>query len=636
MKKIKKMLSHSIYRRTFYLYAISSVLIMMTILICVFGMVSAEVKKQAKETSYQILQQLVSSSDRVCEDIGNMMSSILSKGKALKVMQNTEVDKTDEYWLFLELQNLQGYYSYIDNIAVLNLNQDICVQSIGANEFTSETLETARAMVETNQYILPRDISVVGKTKSVITFLQYYPSQNSGILVDINSDIFQYSLNEQTKTARVVYLIDTSGKPVTKVTREKFNDEMMIAEYLFQIVSDMEMKENNGVYDDRRNQQMVLVTKSESLDWWFCDILSYSYFNEQYKKMSIIFVGIAGVILGACVLTAFLYSKKTNRKLLKIANHCRRIAGLDELPTDNELAYIEKTMSHISHEKYMNENYINFWFLKNLISGQGIPFILSKEKILSLQEKYASPCYAVLLIGIQTKEEIQEDRRKEEYGIYRFMICNLADEIFGENYRCKAVDLEESIVAVLLFINSETISEDYLLCYNKLRDFAEDNMGLLLAGSLGSIVNSQGEVFLSYEKARQYMKVSNLIGKKELIDSNQVSNVNYQEKNQKLVESIIEYTELNYSDADLSLKSISQMFHLSTAYVGKIFKTIQGNSYASYLVNYRLEKSKTLLLETNKTVNEIAGELGFTNATYFTTLFKNEYGMTPTTFRNKG
>mgnify|MGYP000128807853 CR=1 FL=1 len=636
LKNIKKIFSHSVYRKTFYLYAISSVLITAIILLCVFGVVSSEIKKQAKETSYQLLQQFVSSSDRVSEDIGNMMSSIYSNGKTLKVIQNMKVDKVDEYRLFLNLQNLQSYYSYIENIAVLNLNQGVCVQTIGANEFTAETMKTVGTMIEKEQYILPRDIRVLGSEKSVISFLQYYPSQNCGILVDVNSNMFQYSVNEQAEIARVVYLIDAEGKPVTKVTRQKLNDEVLISDYLFQIVSGLKADDNNGVYDDRKNQQMVLVTKSDGLNCWFCDILSYSYFNEQYKKMSAIFVGITATILGISVLAVFLYSKKMKEKLLKIANYCRSIAGMEKLPTDNELAYIEKTMSRISHEKRMNENYINFWFLKNLILGQGMPFILSVEKICSLQKKYDSPYYAVLLINIQKKEEIPEDKRKEEYGIYRFTICNLADEIFGESYRCKAVDLDENVVAVLLFIHSSTISDDYLLCYNRLRDFTENNIGLFLSGSLGSVVDSQSEVFLSYEKAKQYMKVSNLIGKKELIDSNNISNVNYQEKNQKLVESILEYTELNFSDPDLSLKSISQMFHLSTAYVGKIFKTIQGNSYASYLVNYRLERSKTLLLETNKTVNEIAGELGFTNATYFTTLFKNEYGMTPTTFRNKG
>lgn len=636
LKNMKKILSHSVYRKTFYIYAISSVLITAVILLCVFGVVSSEVKKQATETSYQLLQQFVSSSDRVSEDIGNLMSSIYSDGKTLRVVQNTKTDKVDEYRLFLQLQNLQGYYFYLENIAVLNLNQGVCVQTIGANEFTAETLMTVGTMIEKGQYILPRDINVLGRTKSVITFLQYYPSQNCGILVDVNSAMFQYSVIEKTEPAREVYLIDVDGNPVTTVTRGKLNDDEMISDYLFQIVSNLKTDDNNGVFDDKKNQQIVLATKSEGLNCWFCDILSYSYFNDQYKKMSAVFVGITAALLGVSVLTIFLYSRKTKEKLLKIANHCRSIAGMDQLPTDNELAYIEKTMSHISHEKRMNENYINFWFLKNLISGQGMPFILSKEKISSLQKKYDSPYYAVLLISIQTKEEIPEDKRKEEYGIYRFTICNLADEIFGESYRCKAVDLDENMVAILLFSRSATISEDYLLCYNRLRDFAEDNIGLLIAGSLGSVVESQEEVCLSYEKAKQYMKVSNLIGKKELIDSNHISNVNYQEKNQKLVESILEYTELNYSDPDLSLKSISQMFHLSTAYVGKIFKTIQGNSYASYLVNYRLEKSKLLLLETNKTVNEIAGELGFTNATYFTTLFKNEYGMTPTTFRNKG
>jgi YesN/AraC family two-component response regulator len=101
------------------------------------------------------------------------------------------------------------------------------------------------------------------------------------------------------------------------------------------------------------------------------------------------------------------------------------------------------------------------------------------------------------------------------------------------------------------------------------------------------------------------------------------------------VDSILEYTEYNFYNPELSLKNISQIFGLSTTYLGKIFKSIQGEAYSTYLTNYRLEKSKLALVQTTKTVNEITGEIGLTNSTYFATLFKNTYGMTPTAFRSR-
>jgi YesN/AraC family two-component response regulator len=149
------------------------------------------------------------------------------------------------------------------------------------------------------------------------------------------------------------------------------------------------------------------------------------------------------------------------------------------------------------------------------------------------------------------------------------------------------------------------------------------------------IVDRQKDIVISYQKARQYLEMNQLINREELIDSNNQVSINYQEKNKKLVDSILEYTEYNFNNPELSLKNISQIFGLSTTYLGKIFKSIQGEAYSTYLTNYRLEKSKLALIRTTKAVNEIASEIGFTNSTYYATLFKNTYGITPTVFRSR-
>lgn len=635
MKKLlQKLLSYSVYRKTLYTYAISIVIITTVILASVFGVLTSRIKNQTIETSQQLLTQLVSSADRARTDIENVMSVISSDSNTLRVIHSKEESKYDNYSLFLTLKDLKGFYSYIENIAVLNLNSNVCVQVMGDNKSGLDNINIAKEMVKTKEYILCRDIQISNKTRNVISFFQYFPYQNSGVIIDVNSDLFQYSISKENEKKGVVYIVDSVGNPVTKTARGYINNKL-ISQYLFEVVSNMDILKNSFVYDDTENKQMVFISKSQNLEWWFCDIQDYSYFYEDYQKISTIFIGITVVFLIITVITSTLFSKKMQKPLIQLVNKCRGTVGMDESFTEDEWLYIDKTIARIGHEKYMNENYIKSQFLKNLILGHGMPFLLPKERLDSLSEKYKSSCYAVLLVKIQSIHDITENRLEEEFNIYRFTICNLADEIFGENYRCKTVDLDEDMVAVLLMLDNCSIPDNYILCFNKLKEFTRDNVGIILSGSLGCIVDDQNEIYISYQKANQYMKVSNLIGKNELINSNNISNISYQEKNQKLVESIIEYTQLNYINPDLSLKSISQMFNLSTTYVGKIFKSIQGSSYSSYLTNYRLEESKIQLMETSKTVNEIASELGFTNSTYFTTVFKNTFGMTPTIFRNR-
>ena len=252
-----------------------------------------------------------------------------------------------------------------------------------------------------------------------------------------------------------------------------------------------------------------------------------------------------------------------------------------------------------------------------------------------LRQEFYAAFYCVLLIEIQPLQEPAEQEKAEEYKIYRYTVCNLADEIFGESFPCKTVETGETTVAVLLMTEKEVVSDEYILCFRQLKEFVEKQVGISANGSLGSVVAAQNEICLSYEKARQYLEMSRLIGRDKLVDSNNAASASYQEKNEKLVESIKEYAKLYFTDPELSLKSISQQFELSTTYLGKIFKSIRGVSFSAYVTQYRLEQSKVILMETNRTVAEIAEQVGFSNSTYYTTVFRNLYGITPSAFRHQ-
>ena len=48
-----------------------------------------------------------------------------------------------------------------------------------------------------------------------------------------------------------------------------------------------------------------------------------------------------------------------------------------------------------------------------------------------------------------------------------------------------------------------------------------------------------------------------------------------------------------------------------------------------------MKKAKTLLRETNQTVEAVAAEVGYENVEHFNRLFKKAYDMTPMQFRNQ-
>jgi AraC-like DNA-binding protein len=73
--------------------------------------------------------------------------------------------------------------------------------------------------------------------------------------------------------------------------------------------------------------------------------------------------------------------------------------------------------------------------------------------------------------------------------------------------------------------------------------------------------------------------------------------------------------------------------HLSTGYFGDLISKETGTTAQRYIQDAVIERSKHMLLESNRSVSEIAYELGFEYPQHFTRLFKSRTGMTPNEFR---
>ena len=64
-------------------------------------------------------------------------------------------------------------------------------------------------------------------------------------------------------------------------------------------------------------------------------------------------------------------------------------------------------------------------------------------------------------------------------------------------------------------------------------------------------------------------------------------------------------------------------------------KDKKGITLRQYIIAYRLKLACSMLRSTAKSINEIAEECGFTDASYFTKTFKAAYGETPKAYRNR-
>lgn len=88
-------------------------------------------------------------------------------------------------------------------------------------------------------------------------------------------------------------------------------------------------------------------------------------------------------------------------------------------------------------------------------------------------------------------------------------------------------------------------------------------------------------------------------------------------------------------DEHLTLQKVASVFNLSPNYLSQLFKKYSEMGFNEYVTAMKIEKAKTLLRNGNPKVYEIAEQLGFENAFYFSKVFKKSTGISPKEYAQK-
>ncbi|MNR49106.1 HTH-type transcriptional activator Btr [compost metagenome] len=78
---------------------------------------------------------------------------------------------------------------------------------------------------------------------------------------------------------------------------------------------------------------------------------------------------------------------------------------------------------------------------------------------------------------------------------------------------------------------------------------------------------------------------------------------------------------------------VAAYINMSRGYFSQCFARFAGESFGEVLRGMRLELAKSLLLETNYPVHEIACRSGFEDDRYFSRLFRERVGRLPSDYR---
>lgn len=90
-----------------------------------------------------------------------------------------------------------------------------------------------------------------------------------------------------------------------------------------------------------------------------------------------------------------------------------------------------------------------------------------------------------------------------------------------------------------------------------------------------------------------------------------------------------------YIHQNITIEKVAEELQVSYSWFRKAFKTFTGIAPHQYLLQLKIERAKTLLTDTTKPVKEIAFELGFESAFYFSKIFKVKTNNSPNAYRKR-
>jgi len=104
----------------------------------------------------------------------------------------------------------------------------------------------------------------------------------------------------------------------------------------------------------------------------------------------------------------------------------------------------------------------------------------------------------------------------------------------------------------------------------------------------------------------------------------------------KFINEFSAIVENNISNEHFTVNDICVHLGMSRVPLYRKVKAVLGYNINEYIMNVRLQKAKYLLLNEDLSISEISFRVGFATPTYFATVFKSKFGMTPKTFKEKG
>lgn len=240
------------------------------------------------------------------------------------------------------------------------------------------------------------------------------------------------------------------------------------------------------------------------------------------------------------------------------------------------------------------------------------------------RDNHTHPSYMVIImfstndLDIKVEVEIKRNHYLATITSPDIPHCDLSDEYV--NYYCVLID-------------KQYFEEQFKMYINQVPDFNEKQFNLC-----NDILKTLNTFAFEYNKNMPNSNIT-LTAQSTIITHWIIRSILGENLDMRSISSAFSvaraqhYIEQHFNE-EVTVERLAELAHISPSNFNKVFKKEVGLTPIEYLIEVRIEKSKTLLRRKDVPITEIAARCGFGSSAHFATSFKRLTKITPTKYRN--